>query len=191
MVIKSRKGIYELVSVFKDAFNLEKFEEAYIEECFDKYPYIVGDLSDGLLRLKGFTTDSKKENYYKDIPSYIEKSCVFEAPYYVLRRTKNANEIDSLKDKEVNNIPTPKHLVIEKENYDKENLILENSNKNKPKIVLDMNRINEVPLGKLPSELAVNEDEKDDVTTVVASEGFVPPKRDFNNNRKKNRRRGS
>lgn len=188
MVIKSRKGTYELVAVFKDAFNLEKFEECYIEECLDKYPYIVGDLSDGLLRLKGFSLDGKKDNYYKNMRSYIEKSCVFEAPYYILRRIKNLKEVESLESKEPNVVPVPQHLVLNKENFDKENLVLESSSKNKPNIILDLNRINEVPLGQLPDDLKDDKEQADDVTTVVASDGFVPVKREFNN-RKKNRKR--
>lgn len=59
MVFKSKKGYYEIITNFKNAFNLANFEEAYIEECFDKYPYVVGDLSDNILRLKGFSTDAK------------------------------------------------------------------------------------------------------------------------------------
>ena len=164
MTIKSRKGLYEIVAVFKDAFNLEKFEECYIEECLDKYPYIVGDLSDGLLRLKGFSFDARKENYYKNIPAYLEKSCVFEAPYYILRRLKDESEYEKLKDKPINIIPIPNHLVIDKENFDKENLNLESLKENDE--VVDNN-----------------------VTTVVASEGFVPVKREFNN-RKNYRKKG-
>ncbi len=190
MTIKSRKGLYEIVAVFKDAFNLEKFEECYIEECLDKYPYIVGDLSDGLLRLKGFSFDARKENYYKNIPAYLEKSCVFEAPYYILRRLKDETEYEKLKDKPINIIPIPNHLVIDKENFDKESLNLESSKKNKPNIILDINRINEVPLGKLPLDLKENDEVLDNnVTTVVASEGFVPVKREFNN-RKNYRKKG-
>lgn len=189
MVIKSRKGNYELVTVFKDAFNLEKFEEAYIEECFDKYPFIVGDLSDNILRLKGFSLEPKRPNYYKNIDNYLAKSCAFEAPYYILRRIKNPNELESLKDKEPQIIALPKRESITKENFDKDSLVLEQSEKNKPNIVLDLNRINEVPLGKLPADLKMTEDrEENNVTTVVASEGFVPIKRERRNNRKKDHR---
>ena len=59
MVFKSKKGYYQLIADFKKAFDIEIFEHTYVEECFDRYPYIVGDLSDGKLRLKGFTTDDK------------------------------------------------------------------------------------------------------------------------------------
>lgn len=82
----------------------------------------------------------------------------------------------------------PQHLVLNKENFDKENLVLESSSKNKPNIILDLNRINEVPLGQLPDDLKDDKEQADDVTTVVASDGFVPVKREFNN-RKKNRKR--
>lgn len=189
MVVISKKGNYELMAVFKDAFNQELFEEAYIEELFDKYPYIVGDLSDGLLRLKGFSLDPKKPNYFKNIKLYIEKSCAFECPYYILRRIKDKNEITSLKETKPNVVSTPSHLTIEKENFDKETLVLETSKKNRPNIVLDLNRINNVPIGKLPQDLKTEEEKEDNTTSVVASDGFVPVKRDFNSrNRKRDRR---
>ena len=59
MLIDSRKGRYKVESNYRDAFRLEAFEEKYIEECFDKYLYIVGDISSGILRLKGFDTNPK------------------------------------------------------------------------------------------------------------------------------------
>lgn len=190
MVIKSKKGNYELVTVFKDAFNLEKFEEAYIEELFDKYPYIVGDISDDILRLKGFSLDPKKPNYYKNINQYIAKSCNYECPYYVLRRIKDLHELESLKDKTPDIKQQEEHFTLEKENFDKESLVLESTPKSKPHIVIDINRINEVPIGKLPQDLKIEDEKEENVTSIVSSEGFVPVKREYNrkNNRKKDRR---
>ena len=188
MVFKSQKGYYQLIANFKKAFDIEIFEQAYVEECFDRYPYIVGDLSDGKLRLKGFTTDDKDKNNYKNINNYIENSCVFEAPYYILKRISSDKEYENIKAKDQNkqDIDAPKHLVINKENFDKESLILETSNKNKPRINLDLERINKVKIGTLPPELKEdNDDNKEKVTTVVASEGFIPVQRQprYQNNR--------
>ena len=45
MLIDSKKGKYKVESNYRDAFRLEVFEEKYIEECFDRYLYIVGDIS--------------------------------------------------------------------------------------------------------------------------------------------------
>jgi len=54
MLIKSSKGLYKVEKNYREAFNLEMFQDKYIEECFDKYQYIVGDFSSNILRLKGF-----------------------------------------------------------------------------------------------------------------------------------------
>ncbi len=192
MVFKSKKGYYEIITNFKNAFNLANFEEAYIEECFDKYPYVVGDLSDNILRLKGFSTDAKNSNFYKNIDTYIEESCAFEAPYYVLRRITSDDEYKRIeaKNKPVNEGKEIVHKTLEKENFDKESLVLESTPKAKPRIVLDSNKFNKVPIGVLPADLKEGtEVEEKTVTVITASEGFVPkPKNNnFNNNRKRNR----
>lgn len=191
MVFKSKKGYYQLLVDFKVAFNLEKFEEYYIEECLDKYQFIVGDLSDGALRLKGFNGDLKDSSYPRSIDKYLDISCVFEAPYYILKRITSDKEYLELEEAKVKAIETPKvkHLTLEKENFDKEGLILEFSSKNKPNIILDLARINRVPIGSLPNDLKDEKDsEEKTVTTVVSSSAeFVPKERpkNFDNNRKK------
>lgn len=86
MVVDTKFGSFEIVKNHKEAFDIIKFEEKYIEECFDKYPYIVGDISSEKLRLKGFVLDKNKSNYYKYIKEYIIESCGFNYPYYVLKR---------------------------------------------------------------------------------------------------------
>ena len=59
-------GEFELIQNYRDAFVLDDFIHRYVE-CFDRYMYIVGDYSSGLLRLKGF---SEKLNEIKE--RYIE-----------------------------------------------------------------------------------------------------------------------
>ena len=86
MVIKTEKGMYKVEKNYRDAFQLEAFVDKYIEECFDKYPYIVGDISAGILRSKGFDADPKSDNYYGYIDDYLELSCAFGCPFYVLKR---------------------------------------------------------------------------------------------------------
>lgn len=189
MVFQSKKGYYQLLEDFKNAFNKEIFEEYYIEECLDKYPYVVGDLSDGKLRLKGFNNDPKSPSFIKNLSKYLENSCVFEAPYYVLKRVSSDKEMESLKDMKAKITPSVSHLSLEKENFDKETLVLETSTKQKPKIVLDLARINKVPLGSLPKDLKEEQgQEEKTVTTISTSEGFVPKERPRNNNRRPNRK---
>ena len=66
MIIDCKKGKYIVDTNFRNAFRLDVFEEKYIEECFDRYIYIVGDVSSGILRLKGFDTNPKSKNYFQD-----------------------------------------------------------------------------------------------------------------------------
>lgn len=89
MIIETKFGKYELLKNDRDAFAIDKFEARYLPEYFDKYPYIVGDLADEILRLKGFSTDSKSPNYFHYIPEYITESCAYNCKYYVLKRIKN------------------------------------------------------------------------------------------------------
>ena len=71
MVFKNKKGMFQLQRNFRDSFNEEAFIEKYIEECMDRYLYIVGDISSGILRLKGFDDNPKSKNYYGFIDNYL------------------------------------------------------------------------------------------------------------------------
>ena len=66
-------GEFDLIQNYRDAFVLDDFIHRYVE-CFDRYMYIVGDYSSGLLRLKGFN-NLGKGNSKKNIPDYIFKWC--------------------------------------------------------------------------------------------------------------------
>jgi len=93
MTIETKFGNFELLKDERGAFDLVKFEEKYLPEYFDKYPYLVGDLADEILRIKGFTTDSKSKNFFHFIPDYIVESCAYNCKYYVLKRlTPNPNK---------------------------------------------------------------------------------------------------
>lgn len=150
MVFKCAKGMFELKKNYRDAFNLEAFLGKYFEEFFDKDMYIVGDISSEILRLKGFNTDPKSENYFGFIEDYLEISCAFGCPYYVLRRIKNEDEFKKL-EKENKPVDTEDDRItvhpIQKENFDKESLVLKTSQKGKPNIVIDSRKINAIPKG--------------------------------------------
>ena len=92
MVIKTVKGTYKIIKNYREAFNETAFIEKYIEECMDKYPFIVGDISSGILRLKGFDTNPKSKNYFGLINDYLESSCAIGCPYYILKRIQSDNE---------------------------------------------------------------------------------------------------
>ena len=85
MIIETQKGKYEMIKNIKEAFDVVAFEERYIEECFDKYDYLVGDISAGILRIKGF---SSKDQTFKTIPDYLNESCAYNCAFYILHRIK-------------------------------------------------------------------------------------------------------
>ena len=162
MVIKTKKGFYEVLKNVRDALNVEKFEEAYLEEYYDTYEYIVGDIASEILRLKGF---NKADGSFNTIPEYLAESCVYKCAFFILRRI-NEDEYNRLLEYYKNN--PNKNLTVgddhvdpmEKVNYDKEGLVLESTKKNTPNIVLDMNRINKVKIFPLPDDL---KDDKEDI----------------------------
>lgn len=196
MLIVSKKGRFKVDSNYRDAFQLEAFESKYIEECFDKYTYIVGDISSGILRLKGFDTNPQSKNYYGLIEEYLTFSCPLGCPYYILKRIQSDGEFQ----KEQNRHSEVKSEGFEitpivKESFDKDALILEVSPKGKPNIKIDIQKINSIPKGELAPDLReyvaqeVNasknkkepEKEENVQSYVSSSPGFVPNQ---NNNRR-------
>lgn len=80
---------YEIIQDFREALDLEGLENRY-SSLFEKYDYIVGDLSRDSLRLRGFYTDHQKKvpvdmriSYLED---YLAEFCNFGCPYFVLER---------------------------------------------------------------------------------------------------------
>ena len=128
MVVNTTKGMYRILRNFRDAFNKEMFENKYLEEYFDKYPYVVGDYSSGILRLKGFDNNS-----FQNIDKYLDDSCAFGAPFYVLSRIHSEKEYEELeqetKNEENPDIDRCKITTLEKENFDKDSLILNEAGK--------------------------------------------------------------
>lgn len=207
MLIESKKGRFKVDSNYRDAFKLEEFEEKYIEECFDKYMYIVGDISSGILRLKGFDTNPKSKNYFGFIEDYLELSCAMGCPYFILKRIQSDNEYQ----KELSH-PSPvktEGFVIHnlvKESFDKESIVLETTPGEEPKIVIDPSRMNRIPKGELTEDLkdiikqesaSTNNNrapEKVEVSQsyVSSSPGFVPNQNQNNfrkNNKNKNHKK--
>lgn len=155
MLIKIEKAIFQLKKNYRDAFILDAFKDKYIEECMDKYPYIVGDISSNILRLKGFDNDPNSKNYYKNIDEYLRTSCALGCPYYVLYRLKSEEQYQKLPPEKKKVITDQGFVVntIEKENFDKESLVLASTPKIKPRIVINMQKINSIPKGELTDDL--------------------------------------
>lgn len=87
-IVETTVGIYELIKNHKDAFDIVKFQERYVEEIYDKYDYIIGDVSSEMLRLKGFYKDLEKGQNYKEIPIYLNETCNYNTAYFILKRTE-------------------------------------------------------------------------------------------------------
>ena len=86
MIIETEFGKFELLKDYREAFNLEMFIERYVPVTFNKYAYIVGDVSAEKLRLRGFNKDSKSLNGYTRIPDYLNESCNLNCAYFILKR---------------------------------------------------------------------------------------------------------
>jgi uncharacterized protein YutD len=87
-MIKTKFGNFEILVNHREAFDLEAFENRYVDVAFDRYTYLVGDLSAETLRIKAFGTDPKSNNGYKKIPEYLNEFCNHNAAYYILKRIK-------------------------------------------------------------------------------------------------------
>lgn len=80
MRIDTEHGAFELIKDHKEAFEVKSFNERYIP-YFDKYAFIVGDISAEKLRLKGFMDDQ-----VETIPDFLMESAVPNAPYFIVKR---------------------------------------------------------------------------------------------------------
>jgi len=92
VIIDTEFGQFELIKDHREAFDLLKFQERYVDVAFDRYTYLVGDMSSGMLRIKGFNSDPKSPNGFKRIPDYLNESCQVNCAHYVLKRIKPAQD---------------------------------------------------------------------------------------------------
>ncbi len=49
---------------------------------FDKYEYIIGDLSANVLRITGFYS----KDFEKKSKHHIKKRCAYDAPYFIIKK---------------------------------------------------------------------------------------------------------
>lgn len=89
MLVETEFGLFEMIKNHREAFDLLKFQERYVKVAFDRYTFLVGDMSSGMLRIKGFNQDPKSTNGFRRIPDYLNESCNFNCPYYILKRVKD------------------------------------------------------------------------------------------------------
>ena len=144
MVIRNEKGMFFLEKNYRDAWNETDFISKYIEECYDKYPYLVGDISSGILRLKGFNNDPKGPDFIGNVDDYLESSCALGCAYYLLKRLKTEDEYQKYMSKETKTDSNIHITPIQKVAFDKDTLVLESNPKKTPNIVLDIDRVNSI-----------------------------------------------
>jgi len=99
MIIDTQFGAYDLIKDYRNGFDIVMFNAKYIPETFDKFTYIVGDISSGILRLKGFSNNVKSINSYKKIPDYLNESCNMNSAYFILKRfNEKEEELEEVQD---------------------------------------------------------------------------------------------
>lgn len=87
-MVETKFGKFEILKNYKEGWDQLKFEERYVDVAFDRYTYLVGDVSSEVLRIKGFSSDPKSPNSYKLIPDYLTESCNTNCAYFILKRIK-------------------------------------------------------------------------------------------------------
>lgn len=78
---------YKIKENYKEALDLELLEERY-SDFLEKYDFIVGDMSYGKLRLRGFYHDNDKkapiDMRISSLEDYLSEYCSFGCAYFVL-----------------------------------------------------------------------------------------------------------
>jgi uncharacterized protein YutD len=93
MIIDTQFGTYDLIKDYRNGFDITMFHAKYIPETFDKFTYIIGDISSGILRLKGFSNNTKSVHSYKKIPDYLNESCNMNTAYFILKKVVETEDI--------------------------------------------------------------------------------------------------
>ncbi len=79
----------EILSLYEEIrkYKIDDWEEIFLAryvDLYDKYDYIIGDLSADILRLTGFY----ESNFKKHSKYHIKKRCAYDAPYFILKKKK-------------------------------------------------------------------------------------------------------
>ena len=88
-MIEIEKNKYELIKDYKNAFDLEEFQNKCTDFFYD-YDYIVGDIAYGKLRLKGFYDEKNKKvnkiNNFKNVDKYLKDYCANDCKYFIVKK---------------------------------------------------------------------------------------------------------
>lgn len=82
---------YEIIEDYRNALEKEELITK-LTDYFDQYDYILGDISYGKLRLKGFcNSDNKNCNPINDIQyknDYLKTQCAYNCRYFLIKKIK-------------------------------------------------------------------------------------------------------
>ena len=82
---------YELIENVKEVFDVNEVRERWTK-YFEPFDYILGDVSYGKIRLKGFyNSENKKKKEINDIKNkdaYLKDYCSFNCGYFLLKKIK-------------------------------------------------------------------------------------------------------
>ncbi len=78
-VVKS----YQLIKTHK-VDNWEELLTSRYVALFDKYDYIVGDVSANVVRITGFY----ESNFQKKSSYHLKRRCAYDAPYFIVKKKK-------------------------------------------------------------------------------------------------------
>lgn len=80
---------YKLIKNYKDAFDKDDFLNKFTDYFYD-YDYVVGDISYGKLRLKGFylkgSAGFNSVNDYDNLERYLKENCSYDCKYFILEK---------------------------------------------------------------------------------------------------------
>ena len=89
MIIEVYGKKYKLIKDYKEAFDKEEVLGKFTDYFYD-YDYIVGDISYGKLRLKGFNLESSSNfnsiNDYRKLDMYLKENCSYDCKYFILKK---------------------------------------------------------------------------------------------------------
>lgn len=93
-IIEINNKKYQVMNNYRDAINIEELENK-ITDYFDNFDYIVGDISYGKLRLKGFNSKTNKNfKAYNDVDhvsDYIKNNCAYGCKWFMISEIRNLN----------------------------------------------------------------------------------------------------
>lgn len=87
--LKIDSNLYEIIDNHKEGLNIIKFRQRYTKS-FNKFDYILGDLSHDQLRLTGFYENlyDKNSRTIETCQDFLDEFCSFDCSFFLLKKLK-------------------------------------------------------------------------------------------------------